>query len=148
MGDSRGLSHFTKSHTQALGRMKDERQSLQGCLLCPGVSPRLTQLSLGGHHSHLSSSFRVEIILKTLGRISSFTLAEQSEGIPELNLGVQISVDLRKDGESIQDHVARRGWSFRELSVTRGREGVFQKEQDILVREQSSWALHTQAFRG
>lgn len=85
-----------------IGQMKEERQPLQGCPLCHGISPRDTQMSLGGHQSHVSSLFRKETVFETLGRVSSFTPAEKFEGILELKLGMQICVDLRNDGKNIK----------------------------------------------
>lgn len=116
--------------------MKEERQPLHGCLLCLGTSPRNTQLSSGSHHSHLSSLFREEAIVETLGSASPFAPAEHIEDVLELNPGIQIYVDLRKDGKNIKTVDRRGGWKFRVVCCMSGRE-ISRKEQDILFQEQT-----------
>lgn len=128
--------------------MKEERQPLHGCLLCLRTSPRNTQLSSGSHHSHLSSLFREEAIVETLGSASPFAPAEHIEDVLELNPGIQIYVDLRKDGKNIKTVLPVEEHGISELSVACQGERSPGRSRTFCFRNRSCQALCTQTFWG
>lgn len=70
--------------------MKEERQPLQGCLLCQRLHPEIPDLLGKAPFTFISLLGKDEAVFETLRKVSPFTSAGQVEGILELNLGMPV----------------------------------------------------------